>query len=227
MLYDGPASRVEKILALKPLCGKSWSSVYIRWRSKSLFVHWSSDGKWDKINDWNYQVDLLLPKMSRNCVGARHVFSTNEQQKVCWQRTKLRCMILHYHTIIWAKICCCNSCTKLQRSMPHPWFPRFHFNSQKDDCFNFIESIWYGRSWPRRAWIRALERGEMNWAWKKNTFSRSNYNWVCGVFGYNSRDVMSLAQAVTDGRTAAMLRPPQQLCTRVVCLSSCTSLHER
>ena len=37
MLYDGPASRVEKILALKPLCGKRWSSVFIRWRSKSLF----------------------------------------------------------------------------------------------------------------------------------------------------------------------------------------------
>ena len=37
MLYDGPASRVEKILALKPLCGKRWSSVFIGWRSKSLF----------------------------------------------------------------------------------------------------------------------------------------------------------------------------------------------
>ncbi len=37
MRHDGPASRVEKILALKPLCGKRWSSVFIRWRSKSLF----------------------------------------------------------------------------------------------------------------------------------------------------------------------------------------------
>jgi hypothetical protein len=26
-------------------------------------------------------MDMLLPKMSRHYVGARHVFSTNEQQK--------------------------------------------------------------------------------------------------------------------------------------------------
>ncbi len=25
--------------------------------------------------------------------------------------------------------------------MPLPWFPRFHLNSQKDDCFNFVEWI--------------------------------------------------------------------------------------
>ena len=111
----------------------------------------TSDEKWDKINDWNYQIDMLLPKMSWHNVGARHVFLANEQQKDCWQPKKLRCMILHDHKIIWAKICCCNSCTKLQRRMPHPWFPRFHFDSQKDDCFNFVESMWYGRSWPRRA----------------------------------------------------------------------------
>ena len=159
MLYDGPASRVEKILALKPLCGKRWSSVFIRWRSKSLFralvsprsTVSTSDEKCDKINDWNYQIDMLLPKMSRHCVGTRHVFLANEQQKECWQQKKLRCMILHDHKIIWAKICCCNSCTKLQRSMQHPRFARLHFDSQKDDCFNFVESMWYGRSWPRRA----------------------------------------------------------------------------
>ena len=111
----------------------------------------TSDEKWDKINDWNYQIDMLLPKMSIRYVGARHVFLANEQQKECWKQKKLRCMILHDHKIIWAKICCCNSCTKLQRSMPHPRFPWFHFDSQKDDCFNFVESMWYGRSWPRRA----------------------------------------------------------------------------
>ena len=74
----------------------------------------TSDEKWDKNNDWNYQIDMLLPKMSRHYVGARHIFSTNEQQKVCWQPKKMRCMILHYHKIIWANICCCDSCTKLR-----------------------------------------------------------------------------------------------------------------
>lgn len=29
--------------------------------------------------------DMLLPKMSRQYVGARHVFPANEQQKDCWQ----------------------------------------------------------------------------------------------------------------------------------------------
>jgi hypothetical protein len=45
---------------------------------------------------------MLLPKMSRHCVtvGARYIFSTNEQQNVCWQPKKLRCMILHYDKII-------------------------------------------------------------------------------------------------------------------------------
>ncbi len=33
------------------------------------------------INDWIYQIDMLLPKMSRRYVGARHIYSTNEQQK--------------------------------------------------------------------------------------------------------------------------------------------------
>ena len=34
----------------------------------------TSDEKCDKINDWNYQIDMLLPKMSRLYVGARHIF---------------------------------------------------------------------------------------------------------------------------------------------------------
>jgi hypothetical protein len=39
----------------------------------------TSDEKWDIINDWDYQIDMLLPKLSRHYVG---IFSTNEQQKV-------------------------------------------------------------------------------------------------------------------------------------------------
>jgi hypothetical protein len=42
----------------------------------------------------------------------------------------------------------------------------------------------------------SLERGKMNWAWKKNTFSRSNYNWVSNDFGDYSRDVLSALDSI-------------------------------
>ncbi len=38
--------------------------------------------------------------------------------------------------------------------------------------FNFVELLWYGRSWPRSK----SERGKSNLEWKKNTFILSNYN---------------------------------------------------
>ncbi len=38
--------------------------------------------------------------------------------------------------------------------------------------FNFVEPLWYGRSWP---WSQS-ERGKSNLEWKKNTFILSNYN---------------------------------------------------
>ncbi len=38
--------------------------------------------------------------------------------------------------------------------------------------FNFIEPLWYGRSWPRSQ----SERGKSNLEWKKNTFILSSYN---------------------------------------------------
>ena len=53
-------------------------SGFIGFNAWLLFLYY-------KINDWNYQIDMLLPKMSRHYVDARHVFSTNEQQKDCWQ----------------------------------------------------------------------------------------------------------------------------------------------
>jgi hypothetical protein len=92
MLYDGPASRVEKMIFCihKMEVEKPFSCI-----GQS-----TSDEKCDIINDWNYQIDMLLPKMSRHYVGARHVFPTNEQQKYCWQPEKLRFMILHDHKII-------------------------------------------------------------------------------------------------------------------------------
>ncbi len=73
----------------------------------------TSDEKWGIISDWIYQIDMLLRKMSRHYVGARHIFSTNKQQKVCWEPKTLRCMILPYPKFVWANICCCNSCTRL------------------------------------------------------------------------------------------------------------------
>ena len=153
MLFDGPASRVEKILALKPLCGKRWSSVFIRWRSKSLFRALVSPPVMKNETKSMIGITKLIccfPKWA-DTIRRQTSFFYKRAQKDCWQPKKLRYMILHDHKITWAKICCCNSCTKLQRSMPHPRFPRFHFDSQKDDCFNFVESMWYGRSWPRRA----------------------------------------------------------------------------
>ncbi len=67
-------------------------------------------------------------------------------------------MILHDHKIIWAKICCCNSCTKLQRNMPHPWFPRFPFILIPKKMIVLISlnrcgmvGLRRSSSWPRRA----------------------------------------------------------------------------
>ena len=39
-------------------------------------------------------------------------------------------------------------------------------------CFNFIEPMWYSRSWPQSK----SGRGKSNLARKKNTFILSNYN---------------------------------------------------
>ncbi len=52
---------------LRPLCRKRWSSVFIRWRLKSLFVHWSVHQLWKmRQNQW-----LELPNW--------HAASQNEQ----------------------------------------------------------------------------------------------------------------------------------------------------
>jgi hypothetical protein len=53
-------------------------------------------------------------------------------------------------------------------------FARFHFDSQKDDCFNFVtvESMGVGLGELRKGGNDSLNELSM----KKNTFSRSNYN---------------------------------------------------
>ncbi len=80
----------------------------------------TSDGKYHINNDWIYQIHLLLPWTSRHDVGTRPIFLTKKQQKDCWQRKNPRCMILHDHEFIWAKIRCCTACTKLQQGILNP-----------------------------------------------------------------------------------------------------------
>ena len=46
------------------------------------------------------------------------------------------------------------------------------FRCQTKLGFNFVEPLWYGRSWPRSQ----SEREKSNLEWKKNTFILSNYN---------------------------------------------------
>ncbi len=54
--------------------------------------------------------------------------------------------------------------------------------------FNFVESLWYGSSWPRSQ----SERGKSNLEWKKNTFILSNYNELVDMFELRNGDVMYL-----------------------------------
>ncbi len=133
MLHDGPASRVEEILALKPLCGKRWSSVFIRWRSKSLFRALVSR----PVMKNEIKSMIVITKsiccfpVSRHYVGARHSFSTNEQQKVCRQPKKMRYMILHYH---------------------HPWVTLRYIGSSSTHHKSISRSIKQQQHWiPRYA----------------------------------------------------------------------------
>ncbi len=45
--------------------------------------------------------------------------------------------------------------------------------------FNFVEPLWYGRSWPRSQ----SESGKSNLEWTKNTFILSNYNELVDILG--------------------------------------------
>ncbi len=106
--HDGPASRVEKILALNESQAIMWEQLIFFMHKMEVKTPFSCIGqstrhkKWCLIHDWIYQIDMLLPKTSRHYVGTRLIFSTNELQTVCWQPKNLRCMILLYHKIIWA-----------------------------------------------------------------------------------------------------------------------------
>ena len=139
VLHDGPASSVDKTMELKLLCRKSWCSEFLWWRSKFLFQALVSPPvvKSD-VHTMMWHIDnenkliCCPPKQEDTMLAPNPFFSTKEQQNVCRQRKKLRCMILHNHEIIWAKIHCCNVCTKLQQSVWHPCSAPFHFDPQKD-----------------------------------------------------------------------------------------------
>ena len=71
--------------------------------------------------------------------------------------------------------------------------------------FNFVEPLWYGRSWPRSQ----SERGKSTLEWKKNTFIPSNYNELvdflslgmetpCGSPATKSFMISSLKRAESD-----------------------------
>ena len=103
MLHDGPASRVEKTLALKPFCGKRWSSVFIRWRSKSLFCALVSPPVMKNETKSMIGITKLIccfPKCRRQTRffdkrAAKLSKSCCQQSMIdCWQQEKLRCMIL-------------------------------------------------------------------------------------------------------------------------------------
>ncbi len=49
----------------------------------------TSDEKWGIINEWIYQIDMLLPKTCRRLCRRQTHSLTNEQQTVCWQPKKL------------------------------------------------------------------------------------------------------------------------------------------
>jgi hypothetical protein len=100
----------------------------------------TSDEKQGSINDWTYHFDMLHPKTSWHNVGTRPIFPQRSSNEFAGSQNK---------RLTWVKNRWCNSCTKLQRSMFHTWFPPFHRDSTRDDCFNFVEQLWCSRSWPQ------------------------------------------------------------------------------
>ncbi len=72
MLYDGPASRVEKKFALKSSCEKSRSSVFIRWRSNAFFMQWSVH-QWLKMryNQWLHLPNWYVASQKEQTIRRR------------------------------------------------------------------------------------------------------------------------------------------------------------
>jgi hypothetical protein len=132
---------------------------------------------------------MLPPKMSRHYVGAKHIFSTNEQQKVCWQPKKWW-MILHFHKKNMSE----DLLLPFMHKATGAWHTHdfLHFMSIPKKIIVLISSK---RCGVVGVGLGALVKRKMKLTRKKNTFSRSNYNWVSCGFGYQKGDDMAAAAA--------------------------------
>ncbi len=162
-----------------------------------FFAYWSVNQLWklrcNQILDWpNWYAALLLPKMSRKYVGARHIFPTNlNEQQTVWQQPK-KIEMQHDPTLSLNQVCkdlLLWFMHKAAYKHGTPLILSISFDSQKMIGFITSNRMWYGRSWPWRAYVG----GEWVAPEKKNTFSRSNYNWVNCVLGIR-RDIPLLHQ---------------------------------
>ncbi len=133
----------------------------------SSIVQSTSDEKWYTDNDWIYRINMLpgscLPKRADTTLAPIPFFRLRSSKTFAGERKKLRCMILHDHEIIWAKIRCCNACTKLKQSVRHPCFAPFHFDPQKD-----VVLISLKRCDMVGVGLRALRKEENESIYKKN-----------------------------------------------------------
>jgi hypothetical protein len=109
-MHDGPAYSVEKVLALKPSCENSWSSVFLWCRSKRLFRALVSPPVWHQRRKMSFNQWIDLPSWytaSENeqtwCRRQTYIFDEWAAKSLLAAK-KLRCMILHYHIIIWERI---------------------------------------------------------------------------------------------------------------------------
>ncbi len=69
------------------------------------------------------------------------------------------------------------------------------FPCQSKLGFNFVEPLWYGRSWPRSQ----SERGKSNLEWKKNTFVLSNYNELVDILSSGMETSCMILQYIVVG----------------------------
>jgi hypothetical protein len=71
--------------------------------------------------------------------------------------------------------------------------------------FNFVELLWYARSWP---WSQS-ERGKSNLGWKKNTSILSNYNELVDILSSGKKTswaVMAIILVAISGRSCRLLQ---------------------
>jgi hypothetical protein len=161
----GPASESAWVPTRSP----SWTGPQLEWdgfKMETLEPGRPGDGLWTtgKMPVGRYIgimfgfskliccVPNLTPKTSRHRVGARHIFSTNQQQTFCWQQKKKMEMHYDHHMSKYLLLKFMRKAAGVAAGLQfmhiaaYPSFPRFHFDSHKDhdDYFNFVESMWYG-----------------------------------------------------------------------------------